>query len=80
VVGLPGFYPFDWAAAAYLSNPDLFHCAAVDARVTREWTFWVMPRASLVIDGSAKDDVRTQSHVLYCPKTDASLHGVLTKL
>ena len=79
VVGLPGFYPFDWVAAAYLTNPGLFDCAEVDARVTREWTFWVLPRASLVIDGTANDNVRTRSQVLYCPKTDVSLHDVLTK-
>ena len=33
--GLPGFYPFDWIAAAYLTDPGLFHCAAVIARMAR---------------------------------------------
>jgi inosine-uridine nucleoside N-ribohydrolase len=78
VVGLPGFYPFDWVAAAYLVDPDLFDCAPVDARVTREWTFWLMPRASLVVDGLPKGDVQTGSPVLYCPRTAPSLHDVLT--
>lgn len=79
VVGIPGFYPFDWVAAAYLTDPGFFDCAEVDARVTREWTFWVIPRSSLVIDGSANSNDRPRSHVLYCPKTDPSLHDVLTK-
>lgn len=70
MVGLPGFYPFDWVAAAYLTDPGLFDCAEVDARVTLEWTFWVILRASLVIDGSANANARPRSHVLYCPKTD----------
>ena len=79
VAGLSGFYPFDWVAAAYLTDPGLFDCAEVDARVTREWTFWVMPRASLVIDSSSNASARPRSHVLYCPKTDPSLHNVLTR-
>lgn len=79
VVGLPGFYPFDWVAAAYLTDPSLFDCAEVVARVTREWTFWIMPRDSLVIDGSSNANARPRSHVLYCPKTHPSLHDVLTK-
>lgn len=79
VVGLPGFYPFDWVAAAYLSDPGLFDCAKVGARVTREWTFWFIPRASLVIDGLPTDNARARSHLLYCPEADASLHDVMTK-
>ena len=78
-VGLPGFHHFDWVAAAYLTKPALFDCAAVDARVTRELTFWVVPRASLVIDGLADGKLGTGSPILYCPQTDASVHGALMK-
>ena len=75
-VGLPGFYPFDWIAAAYLADPGLFKCAKVTARMTREWTFWVVPQASLVVEPSAPGDT-SESTVLYCPETSGTLHDLL---
>jgi purine nucleosidase len=36
-VGLPGFAPCDWMAAAYLDNPQLFDRAKVDASLVSEW-------------------------------------------
>jgi inosine-uridine nucleoside N-ribohydrolase len=78
VVGLPGFYPFDWIAAAYLAHPDLFDCAPVEARVTREWTFGIVPHQSLVVDAATDGQGQRKSKLLYCPRTDASLHDVLT--
>jgi inosine-uridine nucleoside N-ribohydrolase len=79
-VDLPGFYPFDWIAAAYLIDPALFDCALVNAQVEREWTFWIVPHKSLVIDAPAAGNGQHVSEVLYCPKTAASLHDAITKL
>ena len=74
-VGLPGFYPFDWIAAAYLTDPSLFNCAAVSVRMTREWTFWIVPHESLVVDppGGTGDP----AVVLYCPESSELLHETL---
>lgn len=79
VVGYPGFTPFDWVAAAYLVEPTLFDCAPVIARMTREWTFWVAPRASLVVEPTPTPNARPPSPLLYCPRANASLHAVLTE-
>lgn len=76
-VGLPGFYPFDWIAAAYLTDPALFNCAAVTARMTREWSFWIRPRSSLLAETPAITGRASGADVLYCPETSGSLHKVL---
>lgn len=76
-VGLPGFYPFDWVATAYLTDPGLFNCANVIARTTREWTFWIVPHWSLVVETTASTGSTSGSSVLYCSETSASLHEVL---
>lgn len=76
-VGLPGFYPFDWIAAAYLTDPGLFNCAAVTARMTREWTFWIMPHASLVVERRSAPSVKPGQDIQYCPETSALLHSFL---
>ena len=47
-ISLPGFYPFDWVAAAYLTHRKMFDCAKVTARIGWEWTFWLEPRRSLL--------------------------------
>lgn len=76
-VGLPGFYPFDWLAAAYLTDPGLFNCAAVTARMTREWTFWIMPHASLVVERGSGPSVKPGQDIQYCPETSTLMHGIL---
>lgn len=81
VVGLPGFYPFDLLAAAYLLVPERFHCART--RV------WVGPAPDLfgglyapvsVIVGLAAErpsDVRVAGSLLYCPKVEPGVHDFL---
>lgn len=76
-VGLPGFAPFDWVAAAYLESPRLFDCAAVNASMTREWAFWFLPRSSLVVQLPPFADGAAASRVLYCPKASAAVHDLL---
>ncbi len=76
-VGVSGFYPFDWIAAAYLTDPDQFSCASVTARMTREWDFWLMPHESLVVEPRNGAIERDDIDVLYCPETSAVLHRVL---
>ncbi len=76
-VGLPGFYPFDWIAAAYLTDPGLFNCAAVTARMTREWTFWIVPHASLVVERRSGPSVKPGQDIQYCPETSTLLHSIL---
>ncbi len=74
-MGLPGFYPFDWIAAAYLVNPQLFDCVQTKAQVAREWMFWIIPRRSLVVDPTASGE--TANDVLYCPQTASTTHDFL---
>ncbi len=76
-VGLTGFYPFDWIAAAYLTDPDKFNCAFATARMTREWTFWVMPHESLVVEPRSSPSEEAGRDIEYCPETSTLLHGVL---
>ena len=76
-VGLLGFYPFDWIAAAYLTHPGQFRCATVTARMTRKWTFWIFPHASLVVEPSATEDSTARDDTLYCPETFGSLKETL---
>ena len=76
-IGLTCFYPFDWVAAAYLTNPKLFDCARVTARIGREWTFWLLPRTSLLVENSVptRDDDAVQ--IVYCPVASPRLHDLL---
>jgi inosine-uridine nucleoside N-ribohydrolase len=76
-VGLPGFYPFDWVAAGYLTDPGLFDCATVTARMVREWTFWIMPHPSLVVETIVGAQRLMEPGVLYCPATSGLLHDRL---
>jgi purine nucleosidase len=76
-VGLPGFYPFDGIAAAYLVRPDPFRCATVTARIKREWTFWLMPHECLVVEPHRGPRDMAEPDVQYCPETSRLLHGVL---
>lgn len=75
-VGLSGFYPFDWVAAAYLLHPAAFDCARVQVRISTEWAFWLLPRQSLVVRDGALTNTNPPV-VLYCPQTAATLHGLL---
>lgn len=76
-VGLPGFHPFDWIAAAYLTNPDQFNCATMTAGITREWTFWLVPHQSLVVEPRSGPTEKADMAVRYCPETSTLLHRVL---
>ncbi len=76
-VGLPGFYPFDWIAAAFLTDPDQFNCATVTARMTREWTFWLVPQESLVVERRSGPSMKSGKDIQYCPEASALLHGLL---
>ena len=73
-IGQPGFYPFDWVAAAYVAQPRLFNCAETNVWIAGEWAFWIYPRQSLLI-GTLAD--RQQAVALYCPETAHSLHDYL---
>ncbi len=79
-VGLPGFYPFDWIAAAYLTDPDQFNCATAIARMTQEWAFWLIPHESLVVEPRRGPTGKDDLEVLYCPETSAALHALLLDL
>ena len=76
-IGLPGFYPFDWVAAAYLTHPQMFDCAMVAARTGREWTFWLVPRSSLMIENNAPIREDDAVPILYCPVASPRLHDLL---
>lgn len=75
-IGLPGFYPFDWVAAAYLTNPRQFNCVQTKARVAWEWVFWLIPREGLLI-GETFSNSDASFDVLYCPQTAPSMHDFL---
>lgn len=75
-IGLPGFYPFDWVAAAFLVEPNSFRCAKTMARVSWEWAFWFIPRKGLLIGGAPLGS-DTRNGVIYCPDTTTSLHDFL---
>ncbi len=74
-VGQPGFYPFDWVAAAYVVLPARFHCATASAWIADEWAFWIIPRTSLLVGPSGS--VQGSTPVVYCPMTGESLHDTL---
>ena len=75
-IGQPGFYPFDWVAAAYVAQPHLFNCAQTKVWIETEWAFWIYPRQSLLVRRLTE---REQSGALYCPETAPSLHENLLK-
>ncbi len=75
-VGLPGFYPFDWVAAAKIANPSLFGCAKTKAIVAWEWAFWLIPRQGLIV-GDPPSGESGGTDVLYCAQTSPLLHDFL---
>ena len=74
-IGQPGFFPFDWVAAAYVIKPSLFNCAKTNVWIATEWAFWIYPRESLLVGVTA--DISENTKTLYCPQTDPSLHDYL---
>ncbi|MFN0194758.1 MAG: nucleoside hydrolase [Aestuariivirga sp.] len=75
-IGQPGFYPFDWVAAAYVAEPRLFDCAQTNAWIATEWAFWLYPRRSLLV-GPRLEDADGSASVLYCPQANPTLHDYL---
>lgn len=75
-IGQPGFYPFDWVAAAYVAQPRLFNCIETNVWIAREWAFRIYPRQNLLV-GTSVD--RQQAVALYCPQTAPSLHDYLLR-
>ena len=75
-IGQPGFYPFDWVAAAYVAEPDLFDCAVTNAWIADEWAFWLYPHPSLLV-GPATPANTVKAEVVYCPQAEPSLRGYL---
>jgi len=76
-IGQPGFSPFDWVAAAYVVEPDLFGCAVTNAWIADEWAFWLYPRPSLLVGPATPVNVTVKAEVIYCPQANPSLHGYL---
>ncbi|MGH8587646.1 MAG: nucleoside hydrolase [Gammaproteobacteria bacterium] len=66
-IGQPGFSPFDWVAAAYVVEPDLFGCAVTNAWIADEWAFWLYPRPSLLVGPATPVNVTVKAEVIYCP-------------
>ncbi len=75
-VGLPGFYPFDWVASAYLANPRLFDCAQTKTWIAQEWTFWLIPHRSLLA-GTPPAGGDTGFDIIYCPQAAPATHDYL---
>jgi inosine-uridine nucleoside N-ribohydrolase len=76
-IGQPGFYPFDWAAAAYALKPELFSCTEADAWIANEWRLWLIPSPSLLVGPAGAGEPAAKHRVIYCPQADPSLHDVL---
>ena len=73
-IGQPGFYPFDWTAAAYAAEPRLFNCAEANVWIASEWALWIYPRESLLAGPLADGQ---NAAALYCPLASPSLHDYL---
>lgn len=76
-VGLPGFYPFDWVAAGYVADPRQFGCAEIMAWTAREWTFWLIPRDSLLVGSAELAPPKGATDITYCPRAGALVHTQL---
>jgi len=81
-VGLPGFYPFDALAAAYVAWPDLFDCAETNARIGRDraqdWLYRQIFGESALLAGPDQDEAapgETRSRIVYCADVDPALHA-----
>lgn len=75
VIGLPGFYPFDLLAAAYVLRPELFHCAEAHAWIAPDdllWNGWFSDRPALLV-GRPRDvptGAAWDGPLVYCTDTD----------
>ncbi len=76
-IGQPGFYPFDWVAAAVVAVPERFGCALANAWIADEWAFWLYPRKSLLVGPATAGNATAKARVIYCPRADPSLHRYL---
>lgn len=76
-IGQPGFYPFDWVAAAYVTAPRLFNCAETNIWIGTEWAFWIYPHESLLVGLTANTEENADA--VYCPKNATSLHEYLMR-
>jgi inosine-uridine nucleoside N-ribohydrolase len=80
-VGLPGFYPFDALAAAYVAEPELFGCPEAVARVAKDetqgplWRLVFGSPALLVGPASAVPSAaRASAPAVYCPEPRGGMH------
>jgi inosine-uridine nucleoside N-ribohydrolase len=81
-IGLPGFYPFDLLAAAYVLAPERFDCAEAEAEIRRDLRLWgrlwgpwavlVQPKAQT----RRRAGIRTP--VVYCERVAPGFGGLLT--
>lgn len=76
-IGRRGFYPFDLLAAAYVTDPDRFECASVQAWVGEDATLFVpfwRPTALLVGDvHSHPEHAQAIGSAKYCAKVATDL-------
>ncbi len=84
-IGLPGFYPFDLLAGAYLLAAERFDCAYADAWISRDLRLWGRlwgPWAVLVRPrGARAAEPRARAPVIYCERIDPELHRwLMTRL
>lgn len=78
-IGQPGFYPFDWVAAVYVTDPGLFDCAVTHVWIAKEWKFWIYPRPSLLAGPSPPAESDAEAGAIYCPEAATSLHDQLLR-
>jgi purine nucleosidase len=84
-VGLPGFYPFDALAAAYVMEPKLLDCAHALTWIGHDDSLWrVLYNPPVLLVGPPQrrpDGAQAIAHGVYCERTDAGLHDwLLTRL
>ncbi|MGH7516527.1 MAG: nucleoside hydrolase [Gemmatimonadales bacterium] len=77
-VGLPGFYPFDLLAGAYLLTAERFDCAEAEASISRDLRLWGRlwgPWAVLAHPkGTMPAEPRVHGPVVYCERVAPELH------
>lgn len=78
-IGLDGFHPFDLLAAAYVIDPERFHCADVVAWVghdERLGNFWPFDPVALQVDlpVSSPQNAPVESRAIYCVAIEPTLH------
>jgi inosine-uridine nucleoside N-ribohydrolase len=84
-IGLPGFYPFDLLAGAYLLAPERFDCAEAEAWISRDLRLWGRlwgPWAVLVRPRDTRlAEPRVHAPVVYCERIDREVHEwLMTRL